>query len=133
MAAVLQYVSKGDSGPAVYVWQRILQWIDPALLPKYGPDGDFGDETVQAIKTVLPKSDGTQINARVGSLLLALFVEARAEAAASRELDADALERRITDAVLERVGTQTGGVTADQVEAIIEDKFDNFNANIKRI
>lgn len=39
------YIVPGDNGPDVKSWQQDLQRWNPKALPKFGPDGDFGDET----------------------------------------------------------------------------------------
>jgi len=41
-----QVLQAGDKGPAVVAWQNWLIAWNPAALPKYGADGDFGGETV---------------------------------------------------------------------------------------
>lgn len=40
--------SKGDSGPEVAYWQRMLLEVGEKL-PQFGADGDYGDETVTAV------------------------------------------------------------------------------------
>ena len=30
--------------------QKVLLWISPGCLPKYGADGDYGNETFNAVK-----------------------------------------------------------------------------------
>lgn len=41
---------KGDSGPAVEFWQRMLEEAGEEL-PEFGADGDFGDETQEALNS----------------------------------------------------------------------------------
>ena len=43
-------LSKGDHGSAVTAMQKLLLKWNPGCLPKYGADGDFGSETVKAVK-----------------------------------------------------------------------------------
>lgn len=45
------YFKKGDKGVNVVRLQEFLKWYNPAFLPKYGADGDFGSETLTAVKT----------------------------------------------------------------------------------
>lgn len=45
------YFQKGDKGVNVVRLQEFLKWYNPAFLPKYGADGDFGSETLTAVKT----------------------------------------------------------------------------------
>lgn len=40
-------VTVGDEGPRVKEWQELLQKWNPAALPKYGADSDFGSETLE--------------------------------------------------------------------------------------
>ena len=48
---VVTALKRGDSGPDVEaLQQRLLKW-DPHCLPEYGADGDFGQETEDAVKT----------------------------------------------------------------------------------
>lgn len=47
---VIFVLKRGDEGPDVEAMQqRLLKW-NPACLPEYGPDGDFGSETEAAVK-----------------------------------------------------------------------------------
>lgn len=46
------YFQKGDKGVNVKRMQDVLQWIKPGCLPRYGSDGDFGSETLAAVKAV---------------------------------------------------------------------------------
>lgn len=43
------YFQKGDKGVNVCRLQEFLKWYDPTYLPKYGADGDFGNETKTAV------------------------------------------------------------------------------------
>lgn len=43
------YFKKGDKGVNVVRLQQFLKWYDPTYLPKYGCDGDFGNETKTAV------------------------------------------------------------------------------------
>lgn len=40
------YVTVGDKGPDVKSWQESLRKWNPAALPRFGADGDFGQETL---------------------------------------------------------------------------------------
>lgn len=44
------YFKKGDKGKEVVKMQKVLDWISPGCLPKYGCDGDYGNETTNAVK-----------------------------------------------------------------------------------
>lgn len=44
------YFKKGDKGKEVTKLQKLLLWISPGCLPKYGADGDIGNETINAVK-----------------------------------------------------------------------------------
>lgn len=44
------YFKKGDNGKEVVKMQKVLLWISPGCLPKYGADGDYGNETFNAVK-----------------------------------------------------------------------------------
>lgn len=44
------YFKKGDKGKEVVKLQNLLMWISPGCLPKYGADGDYGNETYNAVK-----------------------------------------------------------------------------------
>ena len=44
------YFKKGDKGPEVVKMQNVLLWISPGCLPKFGPDGEYGNETYNAVK-----------------------------------------------------------------------------------
>jgi peptidoglycan hydrolase-like protein with peptidoglycan-binding domain len=48
-------LKKGSKGEKVKELQRALLSIDPAALPKYGVDGDFGSETEAAVQKYLGK------------------------------------------------------------------------------
>ena len=41
---------KGDKGEVVRAWQERILLDDPAALPQWGADADFGDETVTYTK-----------------------------------------------------------------------------------
>lgn len=45
------YFQKGDKGADVKKLQKVIKWIDPSLLPKYGVDGSLGAETVNGVKS----------------------------------------------------------------------------------
>lgn len=44
------YFKKGDKGKEVVKLQNLLLWISPGCLPKYGSDGDYGNETFNAVR-----------------------------------------------------------------------------------
>ena len=44
------YFQRGDTGTEVKKLQKLLEWIVPNCLPKYGVDGDIGSETLGAVK-----------------------------------------------------------------------------------
>lgn len=44
------YFKKGDKGKEVVKLQNLLLWISPGCLPKYGADGDYGNETFNAVR-----------------------------------------------------------------------------------
>jgi len=46
------YFKQGDKGTEVKKMQIILEAICPGCLPKYGADGDFGNETFKAVNRV---------------------------------------------------------------------------------
>lgn len=48
-------LKKGSKGEKVRELQNILIGINPSVLPKYGPDGDFGSETEAALFKYLNK------------------------------------------------------------------------------
>lgn len=89
------YVRKGDSGPNVEYWQRVLLRIAPDALPDYGPDGDYGDEMVKAVKRIASPNtvDGTEVTPALAehfhakqALALARRVTAAAKAKGSGEV-----------------------------------------------
>lgn len=49
---MIMYCAKGDKGPVVEGLQRLLL-VAGAVLPKFGPDGDYGAETAAALATVV--------------------------------------------------------------------------------
>lgn len=44
------YFKKGDKGTEVRKLQNLLMWISPGCLPRFGVDGDYGNETYNAVK-----------------------------------------------------------------------------------
>ena len=44
------YLQRYDMGPNVVYMQKFLQWLMPNALPKYGADGEIGDETIFWVK-----------------------------------------------------------------------------------
>ena len=44
------YFKKGDKGAEVVKLQKLMLWISPGCLSKFGPDGEFGNETYNACK-----------------------------------------------------------------------------------
>jgi len=59
------YFQKGDKGVNVVRLQEFLKWYSPALLPKYGADGSFGNETLTAVKTFQTK-EGLKVDGLFG-------------------------------------------------------------------
>ena len=45
------YFQRGDKGAEVVKLQKLLLWLVPNCLPKYGCDGDIGTETLNAVKS----------------------------------------------------------------------------------
>lgn len=69
-----QTMKNGDTGEAVRTVQRALMAADANALPKYGADGDFGDETEGAVKEWQAGMDLPQtgvVDGVVAALLLA--------------------------------------------------------------
>ena len=56
--AVIEYfpLSRGSKGEKVKELQRAIMAYDPALLPKFKDDGDYGSETEAAVQKLLGKS-----------------------------------------------------------------------------
>lgn len=44
------YLQRYDMGPNVVYMQKFLQWLMPDALPKYGSDGEYGDECIFWVK-----------------------------------------------------------------------------------
>lgn len=44
------YFKKGDKGIEVRKLQKLLLWISPGCLPRFGVDGEYGNETYNAVK-----------------------------------------------------------------------------------
>ena len=44
------YFKKGDKGIEVRKLQNLLMWISPGCLPRFGVDGEYGNETYNAVK-----------------------------------------------------------------------------------
>lgn len=49
------YFQRNDKGSEVTKMQKVLEWAQPGCLPKYGADGYYGLETVNAVKVVQQK------------------------------------------------------------------------------
>ena len=58
---------KGDKGEYVRLLQEIMLAIDPKCLPKYGADGDFGTETLNAVLRA-QKAGKLEVDGIVGPL-----------------------------------------------------------------
>jgi hypothetical protein len=54
------FTQYGAKGPVVEYWQRVILEVDPSLLPGYGPDGDYGDETAAGVASIIG-GDGMQV------------------------------------------------------------------------
>lgn len=63
-----------EQGPKVEYWQRRILRIDANALPQWGADGDYGDETAQAVAALVPGSDGKQIGPLEAEALDALVM-----------------------------------------------------------
>ncbi len=48
----------GDNGPVVAAMQQLLLKVDPTILPKFGADGDYGDETARAMSILVSGGPG---------------------------------------------------------------------------
>lgn len=44
------YFKKGDKGKEVTKLQNLLMWISPGCLPRFGADGEYGNECYNAVK-----------------------------------------------------------------------------------
>lgn len=69
-------LKNGDGGAAVQKFQQALLAWNPAALPNYGADGDFGGETEEWVRKYQQAADVTQtgqIDGLTGSLLSAYF------------------------------------------------------------
>ena len=67
------FCAKGDNGAKVEYWQRRILRIDPAALPQFGADADYGNETAGAVQDLVPESDGLQIGPMEAEALDALI------------------------------------------------------------
>ena len=69
-------ISKGDKGPAVVLVQEGLTGWKADSLPRYGTDGDFGNETETAVKAFQAEMDLSQSGVVDGLTmgLLAMFM-----------------------------------------------------------
>lgn len=59
------YLTLGDKGTAVVSWQRNLRKWNPASLPRFGADGDFGNETLEWTRR-FQSSAGITVDGKVG-------------------------------------------------------------------
>ena len=48
----------GDKGPIVQAMQMLLLKIDPNCLPRFGADGDYGQETADAMSRLVSGGPG---------------------------------------------------------------------------
>jgi hypothetical protein len=48
----------GDKGPIVQALQMLLLKVSPVCLPKFGPDGDYGQETADAVSILVSGGPG---------------------------------------------------------------------------
>lgn len=66
------FIKKGAKGAVVTYWQLRLKRLMPGALPRYGVDGDYGNEVATAVKALVPGSDGQQIGPKEAEVLDAL-------------------------------------------------------------
>ena len=45
------YIQRYDTGEQVVRLQKFLEWINPGCLPRFGIDGEVGDETLAAVRS----------------------------------------------------------------------------------
>lgn len=64
------YFKKGDKGVGVTYMQSFLKWYDPSFLPRYGCDGDFGNETLCAVLS-FEQREGIKADGWFGPVCLA--------------------------------------------------------------
>ncbi len=67
-----QVLKKGAGGMAVTQFQKALLAWDPKSLPKYGADGDYGSETVTAVKA-FQKAAGLEETGNIDGVTAALL------------------------------------------------------------
>lgn len=64
------YFQKGDKGVNVCRLQEFLKWYDSTYLPRYGVDGDFGNETKTAVISFEAR-EGIKQDGKFGPVCLA--------------------------------------------------------------
>jgi hypothetical protein len=67
-------LSKGAGGPAVTTFQIALLNHDPDALPRFGSDGDFGNETVAAVQAFQDEA-GLTITGSIDGLTAAMLLD----------------------------------------------------------
>ena len=114
-------IKHDDRGVDVAAMQRMIRTIDNTLLPRFGADGHWGDETSRDLGKVLHGSKARQaperyrideMNEWAWELLLDRFAFTRAQAAIGR-----LVPRMIADAV---EAADLGGTTFDRASLIAE-------------
>jgi peptidoglycan hydrolase-like protein with peptidoglycan-binding domain len=78
---------KGSKGAAVTKWQKVLQGLNPSALPRYGADGDFGNETVDATKAMQVSANALYLRAGLSAITVDGVVGPQTRTAASRLLE----------------------------------------------
>lgn len=71
-------LKEGSKGDDVRTLQRIMLRIDPDILPEWGDDGDYGGETVAAVKKLAApyNASGLSVNSVVAEWLMVLHTRA---------------------------------------------------------
>lgn len=109
----------GDTGPAIEALQRMIKTIRPDLLPKYGADGSWGQETSEGLGAILHGRNPRpvqELNAWAWELLLDRY----AVAAARRVVAADVpvLIAAAIDAI-----PAGKGVDFDALTSLLDDRY----------
>ena len=112
------FVNYGDEGRQVRYWQRVILDIDPEALPEFGDDKKFGDEVDAAVKGLLGTDTGRWIGPVQAAQLHAL--QARANADRAIEAALQGVERRVADAVLEKVSAEVKKPTREELVGLVD-------------